>query len=66
MYTSKKRNKIREPSITCSQFWHFDKLKCVHWLDRQSVKVLRRYDTDMNRQLCMKILKNATISRDAP
>ena len=58
--SQKKRNCIREPSITCSHIWHVQIPKCVHLYDTQSGKVWWRCNTsDINaRQLCMKIHKN--------
>ena len=50
--TSKKRNKIRRHSITCSHIWHFD----ISILIRQSVKFWWRYNnSDMNAQKRNKI-----------
>ena len=38
-----KTHYITEPSITCSHIGHVDIPKCVHWLDKQSVKICREF-----------------------
>ena len=31
--------------ISCSHIWNFDIIKCLHWLDTESMKVWWRYNT---------------------
>ena len=40
---TKKHNKIKRRSITCSCIWHANISKCLYWLDKHSVKVWWRY-----------------------
>ena len=52
------KNAMNERFMTCSHIWHTEIQNCINNSILQIMNVCWRYNTsDMNDQLCMKILK---------